>query len=187
MCPSRSRHELAQVVWVILIDMKKIWLALIALLAISSHQQVLAGDAYFGIGSFGFAYVPLPAIQIGYDFDSRSSGFGVRGAVMPFILLDQILIDAYYRVPLNEDGFNAYVGAGVGGLYLNLFGLTSIGLVYAHGLLGLAGNIDSDHTWFLEFTPGAAFVVIDNNVQMTSESRSEFYYAFAAGLNFPLR
>ena len=97
--------------------MKKIWLALIAVFALSS-PTALASQTYFGIGFYSFYYIPVvPGIQITHDFDSSDSGFGIRGAAASTLIASVVSLDAYYRVPLDSNGLNTYLGAGVGRAY----------------------------------------------------------------------
>jgi hypothetical protein len=97
-------------------DMKKFCFSLIALLAIS-NSTALASQTYFGVGFYSLYWVPIfPGIQVVHDFDSSNSGFGVRGSLASLLIFTGYSLDAYYRVPLNSDGLNTYLGAGVGGV-----------------------------------------------------------------------
>jgi hypothetical protein len=152
--------------------MKKFSLCLLIFFAISS-PKALADQAYFGVGFYPF----FPGIQIAYDFDLNSSGFGVRGAVASMLIISGFSLDAYYRVPLSTDGLNTYLGAGVGGDLILSLGVGAFARWNVHGLIGLAGPVNSQAHWFVEVPLGVAF----------SEAREDFYFGAAFGLNFLLQ
>ena len=101
--------------------------ALLAILGIAfaCSSPASAGGLYFGINlelvggpqdlqfdkSFRIAPLPIPGVQIGYDFGDGTDGFGARVS-FNFFIIGQIALDGYYRLTLDAGGSNAYVGAG---------------------------------------------------------------------------
>jgi hypothetical protein len=162
--------------------MKKIWFALIAMLALSS-PTALASQTYFGIGFYSLYWIPIfPGVQVVHDFDSSNSGFGMRGSLASLLIFTGVSVDAYYRVPLDSSGLNTYLGAGVGGDLLLSLGAGAFSRWNVHGLIGLARPVNTAY-WFVEAAPGAAF----GNGLSGSTIQWSFYLNLAFGLNFPLR
>jgi hypothetical protein len=119
------------------------------------------------IAGFGMAIMPT------FDFETRSSGPGVR-AVIQFdpLLVIGTGVDAYYRIPLDAQGMNLYFGAG-GTFTLGI--LPFVNFLEVHGLIGLDVPMDDRNSFFIEVNPG---VIV---------SGSEFRFdSFSSSSNVPL-
>jgi hypothetical protein len=140
--------------------MKKLLRIVLACCIFSSPHIAHAEGAYFGVGGQLVSFVPVPEIQVGYDFDSASSGFGVKVSLASLLLLNQVDVDGYYRFERNDTGANMYVGAGGGGRLILAIGAD--GGVFTtwnvHGLLGVMNPIAPKLAWFSELRIGAEFL-----------------------------
>lgn len=102
-------------------------------------------SVYFGFRDIVF----IGGLQIGLDLESPSSGPGMRLAYTTALLLaNQFALDAYWRVPLNEAGTNAYAGIGAG---------WSFGPIYReldlHALIGVDIWLGPSAGLYLELAP----------------------------------
>jgi hypothetical protein len=103
-----------------------------------------------GIGYFGVAS------DLNWDFDSATSGPGIRAKIrIGIILVVGVDLDAYYRFSVDSFGDNLYVGAGVGlrGGIFNDF----ISFADAHVIVGFDGPFSAltdNSQYFVEFQFG---------------------------------
>jgi hypothetical protein len=143
--------------------MKFLRASLLALLLGSSSASAASG--YFGVrldGSTVFentgqttitTVIPMIGIQAGIDFDSPSSGFGLR-----FALSTQVVsggrgaIDGYFRFPIRPE-LSSYVGAGATVLVAS----NPFFFVGVHALAGLEYQGSPSIALFAEISPGTAF------------------------------
>ena len=141
--------------------------ALLAILGIAfaCSSPASAGGLYFGVNlelvggppdlqfgkSFRIAPLPIPGVQIGYDFSDGTDGFGARVS-FNFFIIGQIALDGYYRLTLDAGGSNAYVGAGAEYQFLAFD--TLAGAVGLHALAGLEWRLSRNFGLFIEATPG---------------------------------
>jgi hypothetical protein len=132
------------------------------------------------IAGFGMAIMPT------FDFETRSSGPGIR-AVIQFdaLLVIGTGVDAYYRIPLDVQGTNIYLGAGanftIGILpFVNFFEL--------HGLIGIDFPLDEQNRFFIEIDPG---VIVSGSEfrfdTFSSSSTVQFDGVFAVNIVAGLR
>jgi hypothetical protein len=98
------------------------------------------------IVGFGFAIMPT------FDLETRSSGPGVRAAIQidPLLALG-IGVDGYYRIPIDAQGTNIYLGAG-GIFTIGIFPF--INMLEVHGLIGINFPTDDLTSFFIEINPG---------------------------------
>ena len=145
-------------------NLRRFTLALLAVLGLTlaCSSPASAGGLYFGINleliggsqfstDFRFAPLPIPGVQIGYDFGDGADGFGARVS-FNFFISGQIALDGYYRLPLDAGGSNAYVGAGVEYQFLAFD--TLAGAAGLHALGGLEWRVTRNFGLFIEVTPG---------------------------------
>ena len=133
-------------------------------LAFSSPAH--AGGAYFGINfeiigapqdlqisnSFRFVTLPIPGVQLGYDFGDGVEGYGARVS-FNFFFFGQIALDGYYRFALDTGGSNVYVGGGVEYQFLITLPAAQ-GAPGLHALGGLEWRPTRNLGVFIEATPG---------------------------------
>jgi hypothetical protein len=143
--------------------MKLLRAAVIALfLAISS---VSAASGYFGVrfdGSTVFedtgsttitTVIPMVGIHAGIDFDSPSSGFGLRWAISSQLNSGwHGAFDGYFRFPILPE-LSSYVGAGTAVLVAP----NPRFFVGVHVLTGLEYQVSPGISLFAEVSPGTAF------------------------------
>ena len=132
------------------------------LLVASSSAQ--AFSPYLGLqlnlpglfGNYGGPGVPLFGVRIGVDFEAPNSGFGARISASNLLLILAIRVDAgaYYRIPLEANGGNLYLGGGVA-LWGPLF--VGGGWADAHGLVGYEAPVLPGLTGYVEVAPGIVF------------------------------
>jgi hypothetical protein len=143
--------------------MKIIRAAAIALLLGSSSAS--ATSFYFGVrldGSTVFedtgkttitTVIPMIGIQAGVDFDSPSSGFGLRFAASTQVVSGgRVAMDGYFRFPIQPE-LSFYVGAGT----VFLVASNPFLFVGVHALAGLEYQVSPTVALFAEITPGTAF------------------------------
>jgi hypothetical protein len=182
--------------------MKRLRAALLVLTLVSSSAS--AASFYFGVrldapvvfeqvGQTTITnVVPMVGLHAGVDFDSPSSGLGVR-----FALSSQIVsgvrgaIDWYYRFGLRDvSEFRPYLGLGS-----SLFGQPQVALlVDVHGLAGIEYQVSPTTAIFAEVSPGAAFGFsghscsfgppVSNTDAINCGSLIPFTLDAAVGLNF---
>lgn len=95
--------------------MKRILVAIIACWALTVGTAAHAGSFSFGLGLQSFSatsFIPFPVGHIGYDFGSASEGFSFEATIAPWIIINNIGVQGFYRIPVLGDGSNLYVGAG---------------------------------------------------------------------------
>jgi hypothetical protein len=135
--------------------MKKILLVLTVVLSSLMLWSDAAEGASFGVRLGGvYVVIPVPfiGVQASYDFGSNGEGFGVRTAVETnFFLASGVLVDAYYRFPLDASGSNVFVGAGVGGYFVTI--AAGQFLPEVHGVIGYEGTVGPGTSWFIEANP----------------------------------
>jgi hypothetical protein len=152
--------------------MKKFLLSLMVFLTISSSS--LAGESYFGVGLRTFVTTPLLWAQLGYDFETKNNGFGIRAGVSSILLVNDAGVDAYYRVPLDSDGMAFHGGLGVGGFLALSPAASGFQFWHLHAVIGLSRVAGPDSAWTLEVLPGVGL----------NGSGLVPYLAFAFGFNF---
>ena len=143
--------------------MKLLRAALIALFLTTS--SVSAASFYFGVrfdGSMVFedtgqttitTLIPMLGVQAGIDFDSPSSGFGLRFALSTQVGMGgRGAIDGYFRFPIQPE-LSFYVGAGATVLVAS----NPFFFVGAHALAGLEYQFSPGIGLFAEISPGTAF------------------------------
>jgi hypothetical protein len=170
-------------------NMKRILTILtIALAALTMSTPASAEGGYFGVRGDGFIpvsitgagfpglyVIPLFAIQGGYDFgDIAEPGFSVRGLFRTLVVVNELSLDALYRIPSDETGAGWYFGAGGDAVFLIISGLNSQALFGAHGVAGYNFPISDTVSAFVEATPGGLF----------AGGGSIFYISLGAGINF---
>ena len=118
----------------------------------SINLELVGGprDLQFGT-DFRFAPLPIPGVQIGYDFGDGADGYGARVS-FNFFFIGQIALDGYRRFALGAGGSNAYVGAGVEYQFLAFD--TLAGAAGLHALGGLEWRATQNFGLFIEATPG---------------------------------
>jgi hypothetical protein len=154
--------------------MKRILIVLIASIALLGSSQSLAGSFSFGISLQTIRYIPIPHIHFGYDFGTASEGFSLEASLFTLLFINDISVNAMFRIPVLEDGSNAYVGAGASAaVLLFLPGVSaqsptdSVGtnpsnsfspLIASnlYGIIGWEGRINLDYTYFFEVAPGVS-------------------------------
>ena len=170
-------------------NMKRIltvWTVVLA--AVIFNTQACAEGGYFGVRGDGFIpvsvtgagfpglfVIPLFAIQGGYDFgDVAEPGFSVRGSFRTLVIINELSLDALYRIPSDETGAGWYFGAGGDAVFLVINGLSTQALFGAHAVAGYNFPISDTVSAFVEATPGGLFAA----------GGSIFYISFGAGFNF---
>ena len=164
-----------------LIQIKRSLFALLAVLGMTfgCSGNASAGGVYFGINfelvggpidlrpdkDFRIAPLPIPGVQIGYDFGDGADGYGARVS-LSFFIFGQIALDGYYRFSLDAGGSNAYVGAGVE--YQFIVFDTSVGAPSLHALGGLEWRPTRNFGLFIEATPGVLLPAISFTVIVRS-------------------
>lgn len=149
-------------------NLKRSALALIVVLGMicACSSPASAGGVYFGINfelvggppdfqfdrAFYLVPLPIPGVQIGYDFGDGADTFGARVS-FNFFIIGQIALDGYYRFTLDAGGSNAYVGAGAEMQFLVTLpeSKSALGL---HALGGLEWRATQNFGLFIEATPG---------------------------------
>ena len=148
-------------------NLKRSALALIAILGLTlaCSSPASAGGLYFGINleliggpqdlqfgkDFRFAPLPIPGVQIGYDFGDGADTFGARVS-FNFFIIGQIALDGYRRFMLDAGSSNAYVG---GGAEYQFFAFDTVGgALGLHALGGLEWRLTKNFGLFIEATPG---------------------------------
>lgn len=140
--------------------MKRVLAVLIASLALLGSSQSLAGSFSFGLSLQSvstISFIPFPVGHIGYDFGSASEGFSLEATILPFLIINHIGVQGFYRVPVLDNGSNVYVGAAAS---LTLFVIPGadappgFGFSHVYGLVGWEAPINRDYTYFLEVAPG---------------------------------
>jgi hypothetical protein len=159
----------------------------IVLAAMTFNTQASAEGGYFGIrgdglipvastvgGVPGLYVIPLLGIQGGYDFgDIAEPGFSLRGTFRTFVIVNELSVDALYRVPSDDTGAGLYFGAG--GDMVFAYIITSGGVLFgAHGVVGYNFPISETISTFVEALPGGYF----------GYGVGVFYISFGGGLNF---
>jgi hypothetical protein len=143
--------------------MKLLRAAVIALILASSSAS--AASFYFGVrldGSTVFentgsttitTVIPMVGIQAGIDFDSPSSGFGLRWTISSQLNSGwRGAIDGYFRFPILPE-LSSYVGAGGA----TLVAPNPFFFVGVHALAGLEYQVSPSTAVFAEISPGTAF------------------------------
>ena len=101
--------------------------------------------------AFRLVPLPIPGVQIGYDFGDGADTFGARVS-FNFFIIGQIALDGYYRFELDASGSNAYVGAGI---EYQFFAFDTVGgAAGLHALGGLEWRFTRNLALFIEATPG---------------------------------
>ena len=143
-----------------LVSMKRILLVLAVSLATFGSGNSLAGSFSFGLSLQSVStvsFIPYPVGHIGYDFGSASEGFSLEATILPFIIINHIGVQGFYRFPVLDNGSNVYVGAAAS---LTLFAIPAVdappgfGFSHVYGLIGWEAPINPDYTYFLEVAPG---------------------------------
>jgi hypothetical protein len=143
--------------------MKLLRASLLTLLLASSSASAASG--YFGVrldGSTVFedtgqttitTVIPMIGIHAGVDFDSPSSGFGLRFALSSQVVAGlRLAMDGYFRFPILPE-LGSYVGAGAAILGApNPFFFVGV-----HALAGLEYQVSPSLALFVEISPGTAF------------------------------
>jgi hypothetical protein len=144
----------------ILVSMKRVLLVLVTSFVLLFSSNSLAGSFSFGLSLQSFSsisFIPFPVGHIGYDFGSASEGFSLEATILPFLIINHIGAQGFYRIPALDNGSNVYVGAGASLTFVILAfpdagGAGGFGHVY--GLVGWEAPINRDYTYFLEVAPG---------------------------------
>ncbi len=148
-------------------SLKRVVTALLIVLGMTfaCSSPASAGSVYFGINfeliggppdfqfdkAFRLAPLPIPGVQIGYDFGDGAETFGARVS-FNFFIIGQIALDGYYRFALDAGGSNAYVGAGA---EYQFFAFDTVGGAPGlHALGGLEWRLTRNFGLFVEATPG---------------------------------
>jgi hypothetical protein len=167
--------------------MKRIFtICTIVLAALSLSTPVSAEGGYFGVradglvpvsitgsGFPGLVVIPLLGIQGGYDFgDIAEPGLSVRGSLRTLVIVNQLSLDALYRIPTDETGAGWYFGGG-GDLVFVTLGTLGGSLFGAHVVTGYNFPLSDTVSAFAETTPGGYF-----------GAGSIFYISLGAGINF---
>ena len=135
-------------------------------LTFALQSPASAGGVYFGINfeiigtpqdlqlsnSFRFVTLPIPGVQLGYDFGDDVEGYGARVS-LNFFFFGQIALDGYYRFALDANGSNVYVGGGVEYQFLVTLPAAQ-GAPGLHALGGLEWRPTRNLGVFIEATPG---------------------------------
>jgi hypothetical protein len=142
--------------------MKIIRAAVLALFLSSSSAS--AASFYFGVrfdGTMVFedtgqttinTVIPMIGVQAGIDFDSPSSGFGIRWAFSSQLNSGwRGAFDGYFRFPIQPE-LSSYVG--VGGT--TLVAPNPLFFVGVHALAGLEYQVSPSTAIFAEISPGTA-------------------------------
>jgi hypothetical protein len=130
-------------------------------------QSAHAEGVYFGVnlefvaGSFNtdrdfqVSPVPLPGLEIGYDFGDVLKGFGIRTGFNTILFVSHLFVDGFYRFVLDDTGSNAYLGLG----YDNWNVAFSYGgLKHSfHALIGYEWRFNPAWATSIEATPGLGF------------------------------
>ncbi len=141
--------------------MKRNLLALVTSIVLIYSSQSLAGSFSFGLSlqsGSEVRFFPLLHAHFGYDFGSASDGPSIEASLFTVLIINRIAAQAFYRVPVLEDGSNVYGGAGAAFYYFT--GLVDAGPASswgAFGLLGWESALTKDYTYFLEVAPGVQF------------------------------
>lgn len=153
--------------------MKRILIVLIATIAFGSSQSQ-AGSFSFGISLQTIRYIPVPHVHFGYDFGTPSEGFSLEASLFTLLFVNDISLNAMYRIPVLDDGSNAYVGAGASAAILLFLpgvqaqtptdsssastgnSFTPLVASNLYGIIGFEGKINSDYTYFFEVAPGVS-------------------------------
>jgi hypothetical protein len=161
----------------------------IALAALTFSMPASAEGGYFGVrgdglipvatsvsGIPGLIVIPLLGIQGGYDFgDIAEPGFSVRGSLRTLVVLNELSLDALYRIPSDETGAGWYFGGGGDMVFISgVFGPGGQAFFGAHGVAGYNFPISETVSAFVEAIPGALF----------AGGASLFYISIGAGINF---
>jgi hypothetical protein len=140
--------------------MKRILVVLIASFVFLGSSNGLAGSFSFGLSFESFSslrFIPFPVGHIGYDFGSASDGFSLEATILPFVLINHIGAQGFYRIPVFENGANVYVGAGASLTFI-IFAFPDAGFEagfsHVYGLVGWEAPINADYTYFFEVAPG---------------------------------
>jgi hypothetical protein len=160
-----------------------IWTIVLAALTFSTQASAeggyfgVRGDAFIPIsvnGYSGLIVLPLFGIQAGYDFgDLTEPGFGVRGSFRTLVILNELSINALYRIP-DATGAGLYFGAGGDVVFLGGFGINGFAVFGAHALAGYKFPLSNVVSAFVEAVPGGLF----------GSGLSAFYISLASGINF---
>lgn len=140
--------------------MKRVLLGLVAALALLG-TPASARSFSFGLSLHSFSaasFILFPVGHIGYDFGTASEGFCLEATIAPWIIINTIGAQGFYRIPVLGDGSNLYVGAGASHTF-SLFGAPdvfnfSFGFTHVYGLVGWEGPINPDYTYVPEIAPG---------------------------------
>jgi hypothetical protein len=141
--------------------MKRVLTVLIASLALLGSSQGSASSFSFGLSlqsGSEVRFFPLLHAHLGYDFNSASDGLSLEASLFTVLIINRIAAQAFYRVPVLEDGSNVY--GGVGAAFYYFTGLVDAGSASAWGAFGVIGwesALTKDYTYFLEVAPGAQF------------------------------
>jgi hypothetical protein len=170
-------------------NMKRILTILtIALAALTMSTPASAEGGYFGVrgdglipvatsvsGVPGLIVIPLLGIQGGYDFgDIAEPGFSVRGLLRTLVVVNELSLDALYRIPSDDTGAGWYFGAGGDVVFIVGFSSTGQAFFGAHGVAGYNFPISETVSAFVEALPGGYF----------GFGGSIFYISIGAGFNF---
>jgi hypothetical protein len=161
----------------------------VALASLMFSMPASAEGGYFGVrgdgliplattvsGFPGLIVLPLLGFQGGYDFgDVAEPGFGVRGTLRTLVIINELSLDALYRIPTDETGAGWYFGAGGDVVFVVSFGVGGGAALFgAHGVAGYNFPISDTISAFVEAQPGGYFAGVG----------SLFYVSFGAGFNF---
>jgi hypothetical protein len=135
---------------------------LLIVLAVSNFATAAAESSYFEVRidavnafsqpNLATPGLPLLGIQLGFDFDSSSGGFGTRISANYMVLLStRVAVDVYRRLPLDAEGRNVYLGLG-GALFNDFFNAASASDL--HALFGLVLPLTPTIHLTLEVVPG---------------------------------
>jgi hypothetical protein len=133
---------------------------------ITSFVLICSSQGYADSFSFGLSlqsgsevrFFPLLHAHFGYDFGSASDGPSLEASLFTVLIINRIAAQAFYRMPVLEDGSNVYGGAGAAFYYFT--GLVDAGSASSWGAFGVIGwesPLTKDYTYFLEVAPGAQF------------------------------
>jgi hypothetical protein len=138
----------------------------------------IRGDAFIPIsvnGYSGLIVLPLFGIQAGYDFgDLAEPGFSVRGSFRTLVIINELTVNALYRLPSDAKGTGLYFGAGGDAVFLGGFGIGVVAVFGAHGVIGYNFPLSDKLSSFVEAVPGGLF----------GSGVTLFYISLAGGINF---
>lgn len=106
------------------------------------------------IRGFSVSPLPFPGVHIGYDVADGANSFGARLSLNYFIF-GSVALDGYYRLRLEVNGSNVYLGAGAEYQFIAFDTITEFyGL---HALVGYEWRFEGYLALFIEVTPGVLF------------------------------